>query len=224
MSSSRLPQGNDFTLPHRTVLDTHRSVYPSNRNRPDLKNQGLWTNKQYREIDHLVRDTIEDIFEVVTGGTHHESGKQEPDNIPGEATSYTKLIKILHEAKEHHSKTVRCNLAAVASGLDTGSGWIDDGQYHTESCQDPELDVDGARDSKFCIVETIREEAEKLATKEFESVMYCLEIVLGGMRELVRCWRLRNGWDDRMMQFGHPHQGHVPQHVNVPEHVEGGSR
>ncbi|KAG4442963.1 hypothetical protein IFR05_001576 [Cadophora sp. M221] len=131
---------------------------------------------------------------------------QGPDNTPGEATSYTKLIKILHEAKEHQSKTVRRNLTIVASGLEIGSYWIDGGQYHAHGCKDPELDVNGARGSKFRIMKEIREEAEKLGTKEFESVMHYLEVVLEGMRD-IRCWRQRNGWDDRMMQFGDPYQG-----------------
>lgn len=186
------------------------SVYPANRNRPDLERLGLWTNEQYNELDPVIRRTIKDTIEQITDAEGREHPMRGPDNTPGEATSYSWILRILENATSHPSNTVRRNLTLVGSGLDTGSTYLDDGTDCDDGYQDPELDVDGSRLSKFRIVEAILKEAEQLGNKEFKSVIYYLEIILASMRDVLRCWRLEWGWDDRRMQFGPPHQGCVP--------------
>jgi len=163
-------------------------------------------------MDPAVRQSIEDIIENITGGTDHDFGMQRPDNTPGEVISYSSILQILEKAKSDLSNTVRRNLTLVADGLYTGGSRIDDGTFCDGGCKDPKFGIDGSRGSKFRIMEAILKEAEQLGTKEFENVIYYLEIVLSSMREALHCWRNGWGWDDRMMQFGPPHQGYVPTH------------
>ena len=212
MSCSDQLAGSTFDLPDRSAPQNELSINPSNQNHPDLEKLGLWTKKHYDEIDPAVRESIEGIIDNITGGMDPACAMQRPDNTPGEAISYSSILQILEKAKSDPSNTVRRNLTLVAEGLYAGGSWIDSGTFCDGGCKDPQLNVDSSRGSKFRIIEAILKEAEQLGTKELDSVLYYLDIVLSSMGEQLRCWRIDWQWDDRMGQFGPPHQGYVPTH------------
>ncbi|PVH74016.1 hypothetical protein DL98DRAFT_41079 [Cadophora sp. DSE1049] len=203
MSSSDQPSGSTFILPDRTGSTSQPSIHTPKSDRPDLEKQGLWTNKQYEEMDAMVREDIKDLSDVITGSPS-TPGLQGPDNTPEQAASYSRLLQLLEKAELHPSNTVRRNLMLMASGFDIGSNYMDDNRLCDEGCQDPELDVGSSRGAKFRMMEAILAEAEQLGTKEFEHVINYLEIVLGQMREVLDDWRRRSGWKDQKMQFGIP--------------------
>ncbi|KAH7399766.1 hypothetical protein BKA64DRAFT_641932 [Cadophora sp. MPI-SDFR-AT-0126] len=191
MSSSERPSDFNFTLPYRTAPNTQPSMHSSTTDQRDLETQGLWTNKQYDEIEWL-------------GYKDQKIPLDSRQAIPL-PFSFSRVKK----AQSHASNTVRRNSTLMVFGFSDGSHYIDDNRFHREGCQDPELDVGSSREGKLRMMEALLKEAEQLGTKEVENLMNYLVFILWRIQHCLTGWREYTGWTDEKLQFGPAGAGFV---------------